>query len=105
MEVVVNERQKETVIKADLENLNLLQDQLLSLQIISGQHDDFLNRPLVCRPQHTPVSDTPAASHYCACQQPLRFPFYSLSSLQQGLILISTGCTALFISLMWFSSS
>lgn len=30
------------------EDLHFLQDQLLSLQVISGQDDDFLNCPLVC---------------------------------------------------------
>lgn len=90
-----NESRRKIVDRAHLENLHLLQDQLLRLQVISGQNDDFLNCSLVCGPQHTPVSHVPATSHPCACQQPLGFPFYSLSGLQQGLILVSTGSTVL----------
>lgn len=59
----MTEEEKMIEKKAYLENLDLLQDQLLGLQIVSGQHNDFLNCPLVCGPQHTPVNYTPATAH------------------------------------------
>ena len=70
--------EEDKVMTAYLENLYLLENQLLGLQIVSGQHNDFLNCSLVCGPQHTPVSYTPATSHPSACQQPLGFPLYIL---------------------------
>lgn len=55
--------ERERAIKADLEHLDFLQDQLLCLKVISRQHNDFLYRSLVCGPQHTHVSYTPTSSH------------------------------------------
>lgn len=46
-------------IKAHLEDLHFLQNELLCLQVIFWQNDNFLNRPLVCRHKHTPVSSDP----------------------------------------------
>lgn len=84
--------------KAHLEYLYLLQDQLLCLQVVTGQHYDFLNCPLVCGPQYTSVSCTSATSHTSSCQQPLRFPSYSLSHVQQRVIPKSTDSTVFFTS-------
>lgn len=62
-------------IETYLENLGFLQDELLSLKVISGQHDDLLNRSLVCGPQRTHVSYTPTASQHSTAPLDSHFIF------------------------------
>lgn len=43
------QQKQEEAAEVYLKDLDLLQDQLFSQQVISGQNNDFLDRPLVCR--------------------------------------------------------
>lgn len=67
-----------------LENLYLLQNQLLGLQVVSGQNDDLLHCPLVCGPQHTPVSYTPASSHSSPAHSPSDSYFIPSAASNKG---------------------
>lgn len=50
---MVKQIRRKGKLKAHLEDLHLLQNQLLCLQVIFGQNNHFLNRPLVCTQTHT----------------------------------------------------
>lgn len=58
-------------IEANLKNLHFLQNQFLRLQVIFGQHNQFLNCSLVCRPQHKPIT-------LPLINKPLFYPYINL---------------------------